>query len=353
MRKFLIGAAAIALAATGAVAEPGGKGGGGGKGGPDHAAMGHGGGKPDAGKPEAGKPDRGPAEDRGRGKAERGGEKRAERGSETKVERAAERVAERRGDAKRAEIRQVERAERAVERAAERRAERGDRPVREARGERDARFRDDTGRIVRTDWFEEGNRRYGLIDGCPPGLAKKNTGCLPPGLAKKRDGDWRDAAYQPRWWGFDRLDEGRYVYDDGYLYRLGANNSLLGYIPLLGGALSIGNPWPAAYEPYPVPQYYRDYYNLGPVDSYRYADDVLYRVDPSSGVIESIAALLTGDRFAVGQPLPTGYDVYNVPYGYQEQYYDTDDAQYRYADGYVYEVDPATQLITAVIELLA
>ena len=25
-----------------------------------------------------------------------------------------------------------------------------------------------------------------IVDGCPPGLAKKNNGCLPPGQAKKR-----------------------------------------------------------------------------------------------------------------------------------------------------------------------
>lgn len=31
------------------------------------------------------------------------------------------------------------------------------------------------------DWYHES---YG--DGCPPGLAKKNNGCLPPGQAKKR-----------------------------------------------------------------------------------------------------------------------------------------------------------------------
>ena len=27
------------------------------------------------------------------------------------------------------------------------------------------------------------------VGGCPPGLAKKNNGCLPPGQAKKRNGD--------------------------------------------------------------------------------------------------------------------------------------------------------------------
>ena len=63
--------------------------------------------------------------------------------------------------------------------------------------------------------------------------------------------------------------------------------------------------------------------------------------------------LLTGDQFAIGQPMPLGYDVYNVPYDYRDQYLDGPDANYRYADGYVYEVDPKTQLIAAAIELLA
>ena len=64
------------------------------------------------------------------------------------------------------------------------------------------------------------------------------------------------------------------------------------------------------------------------------------------------AALLTGDQFGIGQPMPLGYDVYNVPYAYRDRYYDTPDANYRYADGYIYQVDPKTQLIAAAIQLL-
>jgi hypothetical protein len=36
----------------------------------------------------------------------------------------------------------------------------------------------------RSSYFDWYTREY--HDGCPPGLAKKNNGCLPPGLAKKR-----------------------------------------------------------------------------------------------------------------------------------------------------------------------
>ena len=114
-----------------------------------------------------------------------------------------------------------------------------------------------------------------------------------------------------------------------------------------------GNPWPSYYAPRSVPPYYVDYYGLGPMDSYRYADNVLYRVDPETAAITSIAALLTGDDIRVGQPMPLGYDVYNVPYPYRAQYVDGPDAWYRYSDGYVYQVDPETRLVASAIELLA
>mgnify|MGYP005810412373 FL=1 len=50
--------------------------------------------------------------------------------------------------------------------------------------------------------------------------------------------------------------------------------------------------------------------------------------------------------------MPSGYDVYNVPYPYRDRYNDSDDAWYRYSDGYVYQIDPQTQLISAAIDLL-
>jgi hypothetical protein len=34
---------------------------------------------------------------------------------------------------------------------------------------------------------------------------------------------------------------------------------------------------------------------------------------------------------------------------YRTSYYDTPDAWYRYSDGYIYQVDPTTQLITAIV----
>ena len=195
------------------------------------------------------------------------------------------------------------------------------------------------------DIFDASAVRLGPIQGCPPGLAKKNNGCLPPGQAKQR-------FYQPAWWGLTGLAAGPYAYRDGYLLRLDGDE-VGGYIPLLGGALSPGNIWPSMYAPVTVPEYYVDYYDLGPAGGYRYADDVLYRVDPSTSAITSIVALLTGDDFRIGSPMPPGYDVYNVPYPYRSQYLDGPEARYRYSDGYIYQVDPTTQLVTAAIDLLA
>ena len=185
-----------------------------------------------------------------------------------------------------------------------------------------------------------------MIDGCPPGLAKKRNGCLPPGLARQT---YR--SYDPGFFGLFGGNGARYFYEDGYLlsYR---GDGLAGYIPLLGGALGIGNTWPDYYAPQPLPRYYTDFYGLDDPRGYRYADNVIYRVDAETAAITSVAALLTGDDIAIGRPMPRGYDVYNVPYRYRDQYRDGPGARYRYADGYVYEIDPETALVVAAIELV-
>lgn len=190
-------------------------------------------------------------------------------------------------------------------------------------------------------------RDRGILDGCPPGLAEKFNGCTPPGLDRRDPYRFDDSG----WWGLPGLSDGRYRYYGGNLVRLSDAGSILGYYPLLGGALSVGNAWPSWYDEDPLPRYTQDYYSLG--SSYRYADNVIYRTDPQTDAITSIAALLTGSDFQIGQPMPSGYDVYNVPYGYRDRYRDGPDARYRYSDGYVYQVDPTTQLVVAAIELLA
>ena len=68
--------------------------------------------------------------------------------------------------------------------------------------------------------------------GCPPGLAKKNNGCLPPGQAKKlyNIGQRWPMGYGQTWnynqipydmrtrYGFD--PRSNYYYGDGYVYRV-------------------------------------------------------------------------------------------------------------------------------------
>ena len=194
------------------------------------------------------------------------------------------------------------------------------------------------------------DRDRGLIAGCPPGLAKKDNGCLPPGQARQIARAAGADRYD--WLWRTRGDDSRYRYEDGYLYRMNQQGSLLGYLPVLGGALAPGATWPSQYAYQPAPDYYSSYFGLPQGQDYRYADGALYGVNPQTNMISQVAALLTGQNLSVGQPLPSGYDVYNVPYAHRAQYADNANAMYRYNDGYVYQADPKTQLVTAVIQLL-
>lgn len=210
--------------------------------------------------------------------------------------------------------------------------------------------RDDRAEPVMTLFRDGRATSPGLIRGCPPGLARKNNGCLPPGQERQmRREAW--GRYDGYWLRAD--DRYRYRYDDGYLYRYDRNGGLTGWLPALGGALGMGNVWPSQYSYQPAPQYYSQYYGLNDRYSYRYADGVLYGVDPQTQAIQSVVALLTGQPWTVGQAMPQGYDIYNVPYAYRGQYVDSSQSWYRYSDGYVYQVDPTTRLVQAVIELLA
>ncbi|MBB3035297.1 hypothetical protein [Alteriqipengyuania lutimaris] len=197
------------------------------------------------------------------------------------------------------------------------------------------------------DEYDRGDR--GVRGFCPPGLAKKNNGCQPPGQAKKlgdnRFGDYYRSADS-------RFASDDWQYYDGYAYRPAGGGLIESLIPLVGGALFGGNQWPSSYENYRAPAYYGSYFGQEPDNRYYYADRTLFSVDPEDRAITGIAALLTGDDISVGQPLPSGYEVYNVPYQYRDRYRDGPDAMYRYSDGYVYRADPETRVVAAVIDLL-
>ena len=192
----------------------------------------------------------------------------------------------------------------------------------------------------------------GLIGGCPPGLAKKHNGCMPPGQARKlAQGPYGRSDFYERLLGYP-TDNYRYRYDDGYLYRYDRQGGLLGWLPALGGALAVGNLWPQQYGYQPAPRYQQQYYGFDDRYDYRYADGAIYGVDRNTSSISQIAALMTGQSPVVGQRMPPGYDIYNVPYSYRDRYYDTPERAYRYNDGMVYQVDPTTQLVQAIIQLL-
>jgi hypothetical protein len=86
---------------------------------------------------------------------------------------------------------------------------------------------------------------YG-VGGCPPGLAKKNNGCMPPGQAKK-------------------------LYNVGQRY-----------------PLSYGVPWTYNQIPYDL----RSQYGFDPGFNYYYGDGYLYRVDPRTMLIQQVVSAL-------------------------------------------------------------
>ncbi|MFL6842332.1 MAG: hypothetical protein ACJ8D2_07795, partial [Sphingomicrobium sp.] len=141
-------------------------------------------------------------------------------------------------------------------------------------------------------------------------------------------------------------------YYNGVIYQVDcANGYVENVVPMYAGGYGVGQLLPSAYDYYNVPMQYRDLYYDTPDYGYWYAPGAIYQYDQQSNVITSVAALMS-PGFGIGQPLPLGYDAYNVPYQYRATYYDTPDAWYRYNNGYIYQVDPVTQLVTAVVASL-
>jgi hypothetical protein len=160
-------------------------------------------------------------------------------------------------------------------------------------------------------------------------------------------------SYFPSAYGFNSFypDYGNdcYRYGYGVVYRVDCFTGFIeDVIPLYAGGYGVGQLLPSGYGYYNVPYQYRDMYYDTSDYGYWYAPGAIYQYDPRSSMITSVAALLS-PGFTVGQPLPLGYDVYNVPYAYRATYYDTPTAYYRYNNGYIYQVDPATMLVTAVV----
>jgi Spy/CpxP family protein refolding chaperone len=361
MRTLLLLAGAAAMAAAmPALAKPGGNGKGGG-GGNAHAQ--HGGG--------------------GNARADRGNERRAERRSERRESRGQQR-AERREvrQERRQAVRLDSRDDRRAQRVEQRQDRRQDR--REMRAERreDRRdfardnrqngnrlaARDDRregrGSADRVRYWREGRAlpvQVASGRNCPPGLAKQNAFCLPPGQLRRGNYYGQRVSFDryravPAEWQYRFRDDEDYTYrydDDGYVYGIGRETGVIGSIfSLFGSGLSLGEPLPIGYDAYNVPMQYRDVYADNDEWMYRYDDNAIYRVNDDNRMIDSVVALLSGNPLSVGQRLPEGYDVYNVPMDYRDQYMDSDEAMYRYSDGGIYQVDPTTQLVQALIEMV-
>jgi hypothetical protein len=363
MRKLIMIASAAAMAVSmPALAEKGGKGGGGGGNGGGKSAQAHGGGHGNHGG--------GGAKVRGGGNGGGGQAHHAAHGGGGggKPDKA-QRQASRGGGKPDKAQRQADRGP--VRQARADRAPKTERRNQQAQEQRTVRIdtRDDFRRAEGSGYdnrdYRDGTRfiSYGANQSCPPGLAKKGNGCLPPGQARKVyamgqriEQPWYGGYNIPSQYSAFYRDNDAYSYrydDNGYIYRLdNGSNMISGLIPLLGGGFAVGQPLPAGYDVYNVPYQYRDdYYDNGD-DMYRYGDNAIYRADADSGMIESIVALLAGDM-NVGQQLPEGYDAYNVPMEYRDEYADTDEYDYRYADGNIYQVDTKTQIIQAIVEMIA
>jgi hypothetical protein len=150
-------------------------------------------------------------------------------------------------------------------------------------------------------------------------------------------------------YGYDNLCN-RYEY--GVVYQVDCYTGLVqNVIPLYAGGYGVGQLLPSAYNYYNVPMQYRSMYYPTADYSYWYAPGAIYQYSPQTSLITSVAALMS-PGFSIGQPLPVGYDMYNVPLAYRSTYYDTPDAWYRYNNGYIYQINPATQLVTAIVASL-
>jgi len=144
-----------------------------------------------------------------------------------------------------------------------------------------------------------------------------------------------------------------YRFANGYVYEIDRDTGMIeSMVPLMANGYGMGQMLPLSYSAYNVPNQYRGLYADSDDYMYRYAPGAIYQVDPSTRLITAVASLLTGNGLSVGQPLPVGYSTYNVPLAYRDQYYDTPDAWYRYNNGYIYQVDPTTQLVTSLIRAI-
>ena len=171
------------------------------------------------------------------------------------------------------------------------------------------------------------------------------------------------SSYVPAYYGLDSFYPASFDYGFGYgnvcnryaygvIYQVDCFTGMVeNVIPMYAGGYGVGQMLPSAYSYYNVPMQYRSLYYPTADYSYWYAPGAIYQYDPRSSLITSVAALMS-PGFTIGQPLPVGYGIYNVPLAYRSTYYDTPNAWYRYNNGYIYQVDPSTMLVSSVVASL-
>jgi hypothetical protein len=177
------------------------------------------------------------------------------------------------------------------------------------------------------------------------------------------------SSYVPSYYGLNSFYPASYGYGYGAAYGYGYDNicnryaygvvyqvdcltgMVVNVIPTYAGGYGVGQLLPSAYSYYNLPMQYRSMYYPTADYSYWYAPGAIYQYDRGSSLITSVAALMA-PGFSIGQPLPVGYNYYNVPMAYRATYYDTPNAWYRYNNGYIYQVDPSTMLVTAIVASL-
>ena len=171
------------------------------------------------------------------------------------------------------------------------------------------------------------------------------------------------ASYVPAYYGLNSFYPASFDYGLGYgnvcnryaygvIYQVDCFTGMVeNVIPTYAGGYGVGQMLPSAYSYYNVPMQYRSLYYPTADYSYWYAPGAIYQYDQRSSLITSVAALMS-PGFTIGQPLPVGYSMYNVPLAYRSTYYDTPNAWYRYNNGYIYQVDPSTMLVGSVVASL-
>lgn len=190
--------------------------------------------------------------------------------------------------------------------------------------DRMARLRQDIRMAARSgdSRYDRDGRYGGYDDGrdCPPGLEKKNNGCLPPGQVGRddRDGRWSGDRDAPGGWmdrnrdGYDDRDTNRDRRVDEREYRAADGR-------------------------------YRDDYDR---DDDRYDDRYDDRDTRRGGIGGVIDSVLGGGGLRVGQRASA--DLGAVPYAYRNQYRDGNGVYYRADARSIYQIDARTDTVVRI-----